>query len=224
MARWKLAEAVEKLRKLHGAPAAPPTRDPFGLICWENCAYLVDDERRKAAFERLEKKTGLDPKRILEAPEGVLAKCVEAPGRFGALQVEKLRTSAEIAIRDHDGDLDAVLKAPPSQALKAFRKFPAIGEPGAEKVLLFTGTAPILALESNGLRTLVRLGFGEEQKDYRKTYRSAQEAAAPELPKTAAALIAAHQLLRTHGQTLCTRTSPRCPECPLEPRCPGARA
>ena len=34
------------------------------------------------------------------------------------------------------------------------------GEPGAEKVLLFSGSAPVLALDSNALRVLLRLGFG----------------------------------------------------------------
>jgi endonuclease-3 len=221
VSRWPFAAAIEKLRARYGAPDAPPT-DPFALICWENCAYLVDDERRNAAFARLENKTGLDPKRILETSQAALEKCVAAPGRFAALQVEKLRTSAEIAIRDHDGDLTAVLALPEPAALRAFKKFPAIGEPGAEKILLFSGKASILALESNALRVLLRLGFGEEHKDYRRSYKSAQEAVRPEQPGKAAALVAATQLLRAHGQTLCTRSSPKCPECPLESRCPSA--
>jgi endonuclease III len=221
VARWKLAAVLERLRLLHGAPSPPPSRDPFELILWENCAYLADDERREEAFARLKAKTGLDPKRILQASEAALEKCVAAPGRFGTLQVEKLRTAAEIAIREHDGDLGAVMRLPDAAAIKALRRFPAIGEPGAEKILLFAGAAPVFALESNGLRVLTRLGFGEEQKDYRKTYRSAQLAAAPELPRSTRVLTAAHQLLRTHGQTVCTRSSPKCPECPLRPKCPS---
>jgi hypothetical protein len=33
--------------------------------------------------------------------------------------------------------------------------FPMIGEPGAEKILLFSGVLPVPALESNGVRVLV---------------------------------------------------------------------
>jgi hypothetical protein len=50
-------------------------------------------------------------------------------------------------------DLGAVLDRPQADAIRALKKFPAIGEPGAEKILLFAGKAPILALESNGLRS-----------------------------------------------------------------------
>jgi endonuclease III len=222
MARWPFATVIEKLRARHGAPKKPPSSDPFELICWENCAYLVDEERRSEAFAKLKAKTRLDPMRILEASQSALEACVAAPGRFAALQAEKLRTSAEIAIREHDGDLAAVLGLEPAKAIKAIRRFPAIGEPGAEKILLFAGKpAPELALESNGLRALVRLGFGEESRDYRRMYKSVQAAIAPELPKGAAPLVAAHQLLRIHGQILCTRSSPDCPACPLRPRCPA---
>jgi endonuclease III len=220
--RWPFADVLERLKRVHGAPQPAPTGDPFELILWENCAYLANDARRKEAFARLKAKTGLDPKRILAAPEGALEKCVAAPGRFAALQAAKLAQCAELVLENHDGDLTGVLKLPRAAAVKALRKFPAIGEPGAEKILLFSGAAPVLALESNGLRALVRLGFGEESKDYRKTYRSVQAAVAPEAPRTAAALAGAHRLLRAHGQVLCTRSAPRCPECPLRERCPGA--
>src|SRR5262249_471631 len=130
MARWPFATVIEKLRAHHGAPRKPPSADPFELICWENCAYLVDEERRTEAFAKLKGKAGVDPKRIVESPQAMLEACVAAPGRFAALQVEKLRTSAEIAIRDHDGDLAAVLRLEPAAAIRAIRKFPAIGEPG----------------------------------------------------------------------------------------------
>ena len=42
------------------------------------------------------------------------------------------------------------------------KKFPAIGDPGVDKILLLTRTEPVMALDSNGLRVLVRLGFGAE--------------------------------------------------------------
>ncbi len=83
------------------------------------------------------------------------------------------------------------------------------------------GAGSALALESNGLRALLRLGFGSESKNYAQSYRSVQEALASELPRTPAARLSAHLLLRTHGQQLCTRTSPDCDACPLAERCPS---
>jgi endonuclease-3 len=103
-------------------------------------------------------------------------------------------------------------------------KFPGFGEPGAEKILLFTRTQPILALESNGLRVLVRLGFGEEKKSYATTYRLVQAAATAEAKQDCTWLIRAHLLLRRHGQEVCRRSQPQCGDCPLSPECAHYRA
>ncbi len=109
-------------------------------------------------------------------------------------------------------------------ALAALKKFPAIGTPGAEKVLLFTRTAPLLALESNGLRVLLRLGVAPEGKGYDASYRAVRDALAGEITGRACEwLIRAHQLLRRHGQELCTRSHPRCDACPLEATCAWPR-
>jgi hypothetical protein len=70
--------------------------------------------------------------------------------------VDKLRASAEIALRELRGDLRPVLRRDLAQARKALARFRAIGEPGAEKILLLTRSHPVLALDSNGLRVLLR--------------------------------------------------------------------
>lgn len=85
---------------------------------------------------------------------------------------------------------------------------------------MFTGTYPLLALESNGLRVLLRLGFAEEKKNYSASYRGVREALVGQLPSKCDSLVAAHQLLRQHGQELCKRTRPLCEaECPLTAEC-----
>ena len=78
---------------------------------------------------------------------------------------------------------------------------------------------PLLALESNGLRVLVRLGFAEELKNYSATYRAAQEAVKDQWKEDCDWLIGAHQLLRQHGQESCRRSEPLCNACPLTSRC-----
>lgn len=109
--------------------------------------------------------------------------------------------------------------------MSALKRFPGIGAPGAEKILMFCGALPVLALESNGLRVLLRLGHGrEEPKNYAKTYRSVREALAADLPSDAAWLARAHQLLRRHGQEICRNTDPDCGACNLAERCPSARS
>src|SRR5450755_2541441 len=212
------SKLVDKLQQHYGAPAPPPSTDPLELVIWENIAYLASDKRRAEAFATLTRTIGTRPNHILAAQHSALA----AIGKAGILpdvSAEKLLTIAKIAHEEFQSDLGSVLRKPLPQAKKALKKFPSIGDPGAEKILLFTRSHPVMALESNGLRVLCRVGFGEEQKNYSATYRSVQEALHRQPPRDYDSLIRAHQLLRQHGQGLCKRSKPRCPECPVRVCC-----
>jgi endonuclease-3 len=213
-----LSRLVGTLRKFYGRPQPPAVTDPFEQILLENVAYLANDAARTAAFAELKKRTGLKPARILAAPRAALhviaGRCITP-----AATVEKLLEIAAIAQDEFGGDLSGVLAGPPREAMKALKKFPSIGDPGAEKILLFSGRLPVLALDSNGLRVLLRLGYGKQDGGYAKSYRSAQAAAQLELPKKVGVLVEAHQLLHRHGQELCKTKHPRCESCPVRAQC-----
>ncbi len=133
-----------------------------------------------------------------------------------AKNLQEITATARYIFKD---DLSVVLQKPLQSAKKDLKKFPSICDPGAEKILLFTGSQPLQALESNGLRALLRLGFGEEKKNYAANYRSAREAAATELPQECEKLIRAHRLLRQHRQEICKRSQPLCEACRVEANC-----
>jgi endonuclease-3 len=218
-ARQSFQKLIDELRDFYGWPKPPRVTDPLGMILFENVAYLLSDEHREQAFDALRERVGLTPPEILMAHEETLLEVARLGGMLPAARVEKLRRIAQTALQEFDGDLDEVLKLPLAKAKKALKKFPGFGDPGAEKILLFSRTHPILALDSNGLRVLLRLGYGEERKSYSSTYRSAQEAVEGELKKDFTWLIAAHQLLRRHGQELCKTNGPSCPTCPVKSSC-----
>jgi len=123
---------------------------------------------------------------------------------------------------EYNGDLRAILKLPQKDAMKALKKFPSVGEPLAERILMMTHTYPVLSLDSNGLRVLQRLGFAAVLKDYSASYRAMREALASQLPVDFDVLIRAHLLLKRHGRELCKTTRPLCVQCPLEHDCPAA--
>ena len=210
---------IDELQNFYGQPQPPGVTAPLGMILLENVAYLVGDERREQAFDTLRERVGLTPPEILTAHEETLLEVARIGGMHPARRVEKLRRVAQIALQEFEGDLDKVLKLPLAQAKKSLKKFPGIGDPGAEKILLFSKTHPILALDSNGLRVLLRIGYGEERKNYSSTYRAAQEAVKDEMNKDYDWLIAAYQLLRRHGQELCKTAEPLCQPCPVNASC-----
>jgi endonuclease III len=161
------SKLVNTLQRHYGAPAPPPTTDPLELIIWENIAYLASDERRAAAFAALKRDIGTRPEQILAAKHAALAAIGKA-GILPDMSAEKLLAIAKIAFEEFDTDLRSVLKKPLPQAKKALKRFPSIGDPGAEKILLLTRSYPVMALDSNGLRVLssgLRRGADELPSD-----------------------------------------------------------
>jgi len=214
--------AIRELESFYGRPVRPASRDPFELVLFENIAYLVSDDRREKAFRELKTRVGLTPADLLTAPVEQLAEIAAKGGIFSDLRARRLQECARLVRDEFGGDLRTVLALDPVKASKALRRFPVVGEPGADKILLFTGTVSKLAPESNGLRVLARLGFIQEHKNYSTMYRTAWEALKNEFGVECPPLIAAHQLLKRHGQELCRRAAPRCMACPLRNFCPSA--
>ena len=213
---------LDQLEDLYGAPEPAVPRGALEWILWENAAYLVPEEKRAACFRALKKRAGKSGAGILRARREELLELAQGGGMLPEQRVEKWLEIATTVQEEFDGDLEQVLARPLAKARSALKKFPGIGEPGAEKILLFTGTHALFALESNGLRVLVRLGYAREEKSYSSTYRALRTALAPLENRGAAWLQRAHLLLQRHGQELCKRTAPRCDDCPLRETCPAA--
>src|SRR2546423_7045601 len=215
-----LNKIVTRLLKHYGKRKAPITTDPFELVLLESVAYLVTDERRAEAFTALRQQSGTKPHEILAAPNEKILKATKLGGMHPEQRVHRLKEIALIAMNEFEGDVRQALKLLPlSKAKQALRKFPSIGEPSAEKILLFARLYAVLGLESNGLRVLMRLGFGEEKKNYTATYKSVQEAIKLELKEDFDWLISVHILLRQHGKELCKTNNPMCEKCPLRRSC-----
>lgn len=213
-----LNDVVDRLAARYGQPPAPPSTDPFELILWENVAYMASDERRAEAIAQLRRSVGTTPDDIFRAAPEDLAGATRL-GILPATSVEKLRRCAQIAVDGFGGAPGTVLDLPVDRAKRALRRFPGIGEPGAEKILLLCRRHPSLAPESNALRVLVRLGICPTDRTYAKTYAAARDVAREELGDDMDRLTLARHVLRRHGQVTCRNKDPRCDECILRSDC-----
>jgi adenine-specific DNA glycosylase len=193
-----LTDTLDALEDAAG-PVDPAPDDGWEIVLRENVAYLVDDATRERAFSALRQATDLDPETILAAPPGVLEGVIA--GMRPADRAERLRRCAELRLQG----------AP-------WKAYPGIGRPGVERIELFSEERAVLALESNGARVLIRLGYGEVAKSYDATYRSVQRAASAQLPQSVTVMRRAYLLLRRHGQAVCRRT-PQCDHCAVADRC-----
>lgn len=218
-----LADLISALRTQYGAPKAPKVKDPFVMAVRESVAYLVTDEKRDEVLARVKRQVGLSPQALLDVPAAALADLIDEGGGMKPLhRATKVQTAAELALAMGLKELKRAVKEDPVVARRLLKRFPGFGPPGVEKVLLYNGRLKGLAPDSNALRVLLRTGFGTESDDYSKSYRSAASAVEDQLPDDPDWLLAAHQLLRTHGQTLCKNKAPRCAKCPVAERCPAA--
>lgn len=218
VATQDLKSVVQKLVRLY--PPGKSLEDPLELVLWENVGYLIDDDKRAALFAEFKTRIGVDPLKIARASKALLLDISRRGGMNAAVRVGRWQSIARIALEEGGGNLAATLRELPLKKARALlKKFPAIGDPGADRILLFGGISPEPCVESNGLRVLVRLGFCRQEKSYAATYKNAvgalQEAGAGKFDW----LTSAYGSLREHGKTLCRRSKPQCLACPLDKLC-----
>jgi endonuclease III len=218
-----VAQALDRLEKHYGKLRPLGPSDPFEMILYANCGYPANDITCAKGFNALREQVGLRPEQILAASETKLAAIMRLGGIMPELRATRLKEIASVVREDYGGNLAAVLKKPLAEAKKALKQFPTIGDPGAEKILLFTKTAPIAAVPSAFVHVLHRLGFGKEAKSYSTGYRSAQDAIRAGLPAECGELVRAYLLFQRHGRELCKRSRPMCRSCPLALECPYFR-
>ena len=216
-----LKATVATLARLYPAPTV--MTDPLHQILWDNIGYLIDDARRAALFETFADRVGLTPEAMAAADFETLFDIARRGGMRPETRVQRWRDIAGIVLSRAGGDLGATLAALPLAKARALLKaFPTIGDPGADRILLFAGLAPRPSLESNGVRALARLGYFSEGRDYAASYRAAIAVLAREGEAEREWLISAFLALRAHGRALCRRGVPLCGTCPLDALCAHA--
>jgi endonuclease-3 len=218
-AETRLARILDRLEE-HGGPCpAPALTDPYEMLLFTNCGYPASDAACRKGFEALKREVGLRPADILAAPEAKLRELLKLGGIVPELRAVRLKEIAARVQNKYGGDLRRALQGSVKAARGVLKEFPTIGDPGAEKILLFCDVAPVVAAPSSCLRVPQRLGFGRELKSYSASYKSVQEAIAQELPAQRDALLRCYQLLDRHGHTLCKLTRPACDRCPVTDEC-----
>jgi len=225
-----LLEVLDSLENLYGPQKAAGPTDPYEMIVYVNSGYPAADLPCSRGFEALKREVGLKPENILEAPKTKLTKLMRLGGIVPELRAEKLKDIARMVKADLGGDLKAVLnkwlleeKKQPGKGIhgakNVLQKFPVIGEPGADKILLFSKLAAVAAVPSAFVGVPMRLWFGETGKNYAADYRVAREILSAGLDETFEARQRAYLLLKKHGQEICKRSTPKCEICPLTGPC-----
>lgn len=210
---------LQQLETFYGVQEPCWPADPYLFLVWWHCGYPASDTTCAKGWQSLNQEIGVEPAQLLAAPPKKLAAALKPGGIVPELRAIRLK---EIAARVQDefgGDLRAALVGPLAQVRKILKKFPNIADPGADRILLFAGIAPVAAVPSNCTQVLVRIHRGRERENYGVNYREAQQAIEAGVPEKLDARTRAYLLLKRHGQELCKRTNPKCDRCPVSASC-----
>ena len=218
-----VATLVRELARAYGEPS-PAAGDPYAIVLHENAGYLIDDDRRDALHARIVA-LAPNPVALLSADRAALLAIARDGGMRPEERVARWRSIAEITLDEADGDLLAALRRLPlARAKKLLARYPSIGAPGVDRILLFSGIAAVPSVDSNGLRVLERYGAVVAGQAYARGYRDACAALRFAFGEDGDALRRAYLVLRRHGKTICRRAAPDCPGCAVRTSCPSSTA
>jgi len=212
-------DLLDKLEVLYGKQSPYWPTYPYEFLIWWHCGYPQSDDRCAKGWAALTAKVSIAPEALLGALPQKLSSALKEGGMVPELRALRLK---EIAMRVQDqfgNDLLGALRGPIAQSRKLLKQFPNIGDPGADRILLFAGIAPIPAVPSNNVSVLVRVLYGREHENYNLNYRESQQAIEQAIPADLKARSRAYLLLKRHGQELCKRTKPKCEKCPVRLNC-----
>ncbi|HKD08398.1 MAG TPA: hypothetical protein VKB79_21030 [Bryobacteraceae bacterium] len=210
----------EKLAAVYGPQEPSFPTDPYLFLIWWHCGYPASDAACAKGWISLTREFATDPGSLFSADPAGLSEALRAGGMVPEIRARRLHEIAERVLKEFGGDLCGALRMMPiAKARAALKKFPNIADPGADRIILFAGFAPVAAVPSNCPHVLVRIQRGLERENYGVTYREAQEGIESGTPATLDARSQAYLLLKRHGQEICKRTNPKCDACALNDCC-----
>lgn len=215
-----LAPILDVLESFYGVQSPGSPLDPYLFLIWWHCGYPPSEERCNRGWEALTAATGVSAAELTAARSSQLARALKAGGMVPELRAARVKSIARTVLEDYAGDLRAALAAlPAGEARKVLRKFPGIGAPGADRILLFSGLEPVAAVPSGSPYVPVRIESGREGAKYTATYAQAQQLIETQSPATLEARSRAYLLLQRHARELCKAGKPKCGECPVSGSC-----
>jgi endonuclease III len=215
----RISDLLDSLESNYGVldPAAPT--DPYEFLIWWHCGYPASEERCSKGWTALTREVGIAPKHIANAATAKLVRALKAGGMVPDLRAARLKEIAARVQEEYGGDLRSALsRLSAPQARKALKAFPGIGNPGTDRILLFSRLSPVAAVPSACPYVLVRVLQGPEGPKYVAIYAAAQQMLST-LPASFDERIRGYLLVARHGHELCKRSNPLCGRCPLRAKC-----
>ena len=223
--RRQLDQVYRALLDLHGEQQWWPTASEddeiarleicFGAILTQNTSW----RGAARALENLHAAGALSCEAILGIPHAVLGELVRPSGHYN-VKARKLQEFARVVCEEFGGSVDALLDGEPDEVRTRLLGVWGIGPETADAMTLYAARLPTFVVDAYSYRLFERLDLAPGPRKY-DVYR---EFLLDRIGSDVWRLNEWHALIVRHGQLTCVRTRPRCPECPLLPRCEYGQA
>jgi endonuclease-3 related protein len=207
--RHRLLDAYNRLYAAYGPQHWWPGDSPFEIIVGAILTQSAAWTNVEKAIANLKVAGALAPDALLALSERELAQLTRPSGYFNA-KARKLKAFIEMLNARFDGDLQRLLRTPPSELRALLLATNGIGPETADAITLYAAGQPAFVIDAYTRRTFSRLGFVPDANSYDDWQRLFTDA----LPPDTALFNEYHALIVRHGKDVC-RKKPLCAECPL---------
>lgn len=186
----------------------------LGAILTQNTSW----RGAAAALANLRAAGLVDAPSILDTPLDVLGELVRPSGHFN-VKARKLHAFCEAVVFDGGGSVDALLEGEPDEVRARLLEIWGVGPETADAMTLYAARKSTFVVDAYAYRIFERLGCPPGPRRY-EVYRAFLLS---RLGPDVSFLNEWHALLVRHGQQTCTKSRPRCGECPMLRRCDFGR-
>jgi endonuclease-3 len=218
----RLVEIHRRLLEYYGQPAERDVWDPLKQFIYSLLSSRTKTEVTHEVVRHLWTRFGSWEK-LRDAPLAEIEEAIR-PITFPERKAVQLKQALEqITARRGTLSLDFLKDYRTDKIRSWLERFDGVGTKTSGAVVNFSSLRRrALCVDSHHLRVTQRLGLVPKSADARETERRLMEMV-PE-SWSPVMLDEHHTLIKTHGQRLCTFSSPRCRGCPLLDLCPAGAA
>jgi len=150
---------------------------------------------------------------ISRVSEKELARLIRPSGYFN-VKAKKLKRFAEHLERNYNGSLKRMFQKETPKLREELLSIWGIGKETADSILCYAAGKPVFMVDAYTKRIAERF-YGKKFSSYQEL----QEFFVSQMEKDSVVFSEFHALLVEHGKRYCTKSRPRCIECPINKNC-----
>jgi endonuclease III related protein len=210
-----MLEAYRRLFDAIGPRHWWPAESAFEVVVGAVLTQNTNWQNVEKAIGNLRQADLLDPQALYNAPEAELEDLLRPAGYF-RLKTRRLRCVLEFIVNRYNGSLEDMFRTNWPTLREELLAVNGIGPETADSILLYAGGMPVFVVDAYTHRIFARHGWIGFDADYHQIQDYAQSA----LPEDARLYNEFHALLVYVGKHFCTKSKPKCNECPLREMLP----